>query len=119
MERFIIHLTLDFLEQLEYIINHAENKFIVSDTSFVQILENLEEKIPNVKGIIFLTDKDNMPETSLKNVFCYEDMINAEDDNFSWVKIDERDACGLCYTSGTTGNPKEYYILINQMYYIH
>ena len=55
-----------FLEQLEYIINHAENKFIVSDTSFVQILENLEEKIPNVKGIIFLTDKDNMPETSLK-----------------------------------------------------
>ena len=95
-----------FLEQLEYIINHAENKFIVSDTSFVQILENLEEKIPNVKGIIFLTDKDNMPETSLKNVFCYEDMINAEDDNFSWVKIDERDACGLCYTSGTTGNPK-------------
>ena len=90
-----------FLEQLEYIINHAENKFIVSDTSFVQILENLEEKIPNVKGIIFLTDKDNMPETSLKNVFCYEDMINAEDDNFSWVKIDERDACGLCYTSGT------------------
>ena len=95
-----------FLEQLEYIINHAENKFIISDISFVKILEGLEEKIPNVKGIIFLTDKSNMPETSLKNVFCYEEMIDAEDDNFSWIKVDEGDACGLCYTSGTTGNPK-------------
>ena len=95
-----------FLEQLEYIINHAENKYIISDISFVQILEQLEGKIPNVKGIIFLTDKKHMPETSLKNILCFEEMIENENDDFNWIKVDESDACGLCYTSGTTGNPK-------------
>ena len=95
-----------FIEQLEYIINHAENQYIISDTTFVKLLESIEENIPNVKGFIFLTDKENMPDTKLKNSLSFEELIDAEDEDFDWVRVDENDACGLCYTSGTTGNPK-------------
>ena len=95
-----------FTEQLEYIINHAENQYIISDTTFVKLLEGIEKNIPNVKGFIFLTDKENMPDTKLKNSLIFEDLIDAEDEDFDWVRVDENDACGLCYTSGTTGNPK-------------
>ena len=95
-----------FTEQLEYIINHAENQYIICDTTFVKLLESIEENIPNVKGFIFLTDKENMPDTKLKNSLSFEELIDAEDEDFDWVRVDENDACGLCYTSGTTGNPK-------------
>ncbi len=95
-----------FTEQLEYIINHAENQYIICDTTFVKLLEGIEKNIPNVKGFIFLTDKENMPDTKLKNSLIFEDLIDAEDEDFDWVRVDENDACGLCYTSGTTGNPK-------------
>ena len=95
-----------FTEQLEYIINHAENQYIICDTTFVKLLEGIEKNIPNVKGFIFLTDKENMPDTKLKNSLSFEDLIDAEDEDFDWVRVDENDACGLCYTSGTTGNPK-------------
>ncbi|MEC7380894.1 MAG: long-chain-fatty-acid--CoA ligase [Pseudomonadota bacterium] len=95
-----------FVEQLDYIINHAENKFIITDVSFVEILENIEDKIPNVEGFIFLCAKENLPETKLKNIHSFEELVEAEDDSFEWVKVEEDEACGLCYTSGTTGNPK-------------
>ena len=95
-----------FVEQLDYIINHAENKFIITDVSFVEILENIEDKIPNVEGFIFLCEKENLPETKLKNIYSFEELVEAEDDLFEWVKVEEDEACGLCYTSGTTGNPK-------------
>ena len=95
-----------FTEQLEYIINHAENQYIICDTTFVKLLEGIEKNIPNVKGFIFLTDKENMPDTKLKNSLSFEELIDAEDEDFDWVRVDENDACGLCYTSGTTGNPK-------------
>ena len=95
-----------FVEQLDYIINHAENRFIITDVSFVEILENIEDKIPNVEGFIFLCEKENLPETKLKNIYSFEELVEAEDDLFEWVKVEEDEACGLCYTSGTTGNPK-------------
>ncbi len=95
-----------FAEQLTYIINHAEDKFIIFDTSFVPVIEAVADTIPNVKGFIILTDKAHMPETKLKNVYCFDDLVEAEDGNFDWADVDENDACGLCYTSGTTGNPK-------------
>ncbi len=95
-----------FAEQLDYIINHADNKFIISDVSFVEILENLQDKISNVQGFIFLCEKADLPESKLKNVYSYEELVSSQDDNFEWVKLEENDACGLCYTSGTTGNPK-------------
>ncbi len=95
-----------FAEQLIYIINHAEDTIIFTDLTFVPILEGIEDKIPNVKHIIIMTDADHMPDTSLKSAHCYEDLVDAQNGAFSWTKVDENDPCGICYTSGTTGNPK-------------
>jgi len=95
-----------FPEQLSYIINHAEDKIILTDLTFVPVLEGIEKDIPNVKAIIIMTDATHMPETSLKNVLCYEDLIDGNNGDFNWVEVDERAPSGMCYTSGTTGNPK-------------
>ena len=95
-----------FAEQLTYIINHAGDKVIFTDLSFVPILEGIEKEIPNVKGFIIMTDAAHMPETKLSNVHCYEDLIDGQSGDFNWVEVDERAPCGMCYTSGTTGNPK-------------
>jgi acyl-CoA synthetase (AMP-forming)/AMP-acid ligase II len=95
-----------FAEQLVYIINHAEDQFVLLDLTFMPIVEKLADSCPTVKAWIVLTDREHMPQTKLKNVLCYEDLIAEQDGNFEWVKVDENAACGLCYTSGTTGNPK-------------
>ena len=95
-----------FADQLIYIINHAEDKYIFVDLTFVPILEALQDKLDTVKGFIIYCDEDEMPQTSLDNAHCYETLIGAQDGDFSWVQVDENDACGICYTSGTTGNPK-------------
>ena len=95
-----------FAEQLVYIVNHGEDKYIFLDTTFVPVLEAVADQLPNVKGYIIMTDRAHMPATKLKNVLCYEEIVGAEDGDFKWVRVDENDACGLCYTSGTTGNPK-------------
>jgi len=95
-----------FPEQIVYIANHAEDAWIFADTTFLPILEGLQEQLQTVKGVVVLTDRAHMPETKLRHALCYEELLAAEDDDFAWVKVDERDACGLCYTSGTTGNPK-------------
>jgi len=95
-----------FPEQLTYIINHAEDKVIFTDLTFVPVLEGIAKDIPNVKGIIIMTGAAHMPETSLENVHCYEDLLDAQNGDFNWVEVDERAPCGMCYTSGTTGNPK-------------
>jgi fatty-acyl-CoA synthase len=95
-----------FPEQIVYIINHAEDRFICVDAMFVPLLEAIAEKIPNVEGFIVMTDEAHMPDTSLTNVMCYETLIAAETPEFDWPEFDERTASALCYTSGTTGNPK-------------
>ena len=96
-----------FAEQLIYIINHAEDQWIFTDLTFVPIFEKLQNKLPMVKGFVVMTDRAHMPvETKLKNVICYEEFLGQGDEGFEWPKLDENTACGLCYTSGTTGNPK-------------
>ncbi|GMV61184.1 MAG: long-chain-fatty-acid--CoA ligase [Parvibaculum sp.] len=95
-----------FAEQLVYIINHAEDKVIFLDLTFVPILEGIAGKLPNVKTYVVMTDRAHMPETSLPNALCFEEIVEAEDGEFKWAEVDENAACGLCYTSGTTGNPK-------------
>ncbi len=95
-----------FAEQLVYIINHAEDKIIFVDLTFVPILEAIADKLPNVKSYVIMTDRAHMPETKLPNALCFEEIVEAEDGNFKWAEVDENAACGLCYTSGTTGNPK-------------
>ncbi|MBA4208950.1 MAG: long-chain fatty acid--CoA ligase, partial [Parvibaculum sp.] len=93
-------------EQLVYIINHAEDKIIFLDLTFVPILEGIADKLPNVKAYVIMTDRAHMPQTKLPNALCFEEIVEAEDGNFKWAEVDENAACGLCYTSGTTGNPK-------------
>ncbi|GAA6157614.1 3-(methylthio)propionyl-CoA ligase [Pyruvatibacter sp.] len=95
-----------FPEQLVYIANHAEDRIIFVDLTFVPIIEGIEDQLPKLEHVIIMCDEDKMPETKLKNAHCYETLINANSDDFTWAQVDENDACGLCYTSGTTGNPK-------------
>jgi fatty-acyl-CoA synthase len=95
-----------FPEQLIFIINHAEDRWIFTDLMFVPLLEKLLPHIPNVEGFVVLTDERNMPETSLPNAVCYETLLAAESEAYEWPQFDERTASALCYTSGTTGDPK-------------
>ena len=95
-----------FPEQIIFMINHAEDRWIVTDPMFVPLLEKIAEHTPNVEGYVVLTDAANMPETSLKNAVSYESLIGGESEEYEWPDLDENAAVGLCYTSGTTGDPK-------------
>lgn len=95
-----------FPEQIEYIANHAEDKFIFLDLTFVPLMEQLQDKLPKTQGFVILTDEAHMPQTKLRNVLCYETLLKAHSDEFTWPIFDENTASSLCYTSGTTGNPK-------------
>ena len=95
-----------FPEQLIFIINHAEDRWIFTDVMFVPLLEKLLPHIEGVEGFVVMTDEAHMPETSLPNAVCYETLLAAESTEFSWPDLDERSASALCYTSGTTGDPK-------------
>ena len=95
-----------FHEQIVYIANHAADGYVFVDLTFVPLVEAVAEKCPLVKGWIIMTDKAHMPQTKLANVLCYEELIDAHSADFDWPEFDERTASSLCYTSGTTGNPK-------------
>jgi acyl-CoA synthetase (AMP-forming)/AMP-acid ligase II len=95
-----------FPEQLVFIINHAEDRWIFTDVMFVPLLEAFADKISGVEGFIIMTDEEHMPETRLANVLCYETLIAEESTEFDWPELDEQTASALCYTSGTTGDPK-------------
>ena len=95
-----------FPEQVNYIINHAQDRFIFVDVLVMPLIEALAEHLPNVETFIVLTNKANMPQTKLENVLCYEELIADKSTEFEWPEFDENTASGMCYTSGTTGNPK-------------
>jgi fatty-acyl-CoA synthase len=95
-----------FADQLVWIMNHAEDKVMMLDLTFVPLMEKLQDKLPTIKRYIVLTDKAHMPQTTLPNAVAYEEWIGAVDGDFEWKSFDENTAAGMCYTSGTTGNPK-------------
>ena len=95
-----------FIKQLTYIINHAEDKILMVDLDLIKILEEILPTCKTVKHAIILTDKANMPASNSPNLICYEELVSNEDSDFEWVNGHETEACGICYTSGTTGNPK-------------
>ena len=94
-----------FPEQIAWIINHAEDRIIFVDLTFVPIVEAIRDKIPTIKQVIVLTDAEHMPEMAIDAV-DYESWLAEADSDFSWKSFDENQAAGMCYTSGTTGNPK-------------
>ena len=95
-----------FPEQLVYIINHAEDKIIFTDLTFVPLLEAILPKCPTVERVVVMTDEWHMPQTKLPRAECYELALKDQSNECVWGDFDENTACGLCYTSGTTGNPK-------------
>ncbi|MGW8369907.1 MAG: AMP-binding protein, partial [Gammaproteobacteria bacterium] len=95
-----------FAEQIVYIVNHAEDKYIFTDPMFVPMLEKLAPELPGVKGYVVMTDAAHMPDSSLPNLMGYEELLAAESEDYQWPDLGEDSASALCYTSGTTGNPK-------------
>ena len=95
-----------FAEQLAYIANHAEDRALFFDTTFSKQAEDLAAKVPSIRLFVALTDRDHLPDVKIPNLVAYDDFIADTDDSFPWKEFDERTGCGLCYTSGTTGNPK-------------
>jgi fatty-acyl-CoA synthase len=95
-----------FHDQIAWIVNHAEDRVMLADLTFIPLLEKLADKLPAIERYVVLTDGAQMPQTSLKNAVSYEDWISEVDGDFAWKKFDENTAAGMCYTSGTTGNPK-------------
>ena len=94
-----------FPEQILYIINHAEDRFLFVDETFVPLIEQLEPELNTVEKVVIMTDNDQF-DTTLSNWIAYETLISTENTEFDWPIFDERSASSLCYTSGTTGNPK-------------
>jgi fatty-acyl-CoA synthase len=95
-----------FPEQIVFIVNHAQDKWIFTDPVFVPLLEKIADQSPGVEGYVVLTDDQHMPQTTLRNAISYEALIGTESDVYEWPELDENDAVALCYTSGTTGDPK-------------
>jgi 3-(methylthio)propionyl---CoA ligase len=95
-----------FTDQIVWIINHAEDRVIMTDVTFLPILEKIADRIPTIERTIVYCDAAHMPSTSLRNAVPYEDWLAEADGDFAWKSFDENTAAGMCYTSGTTGNPK-------------
>jgi acyl-CoA synthetase (AMP-forming)/AMP-acid ligase II len=95
-----------FPDQIKYIVNHAEDRLLFVDLTFVPLVEKLQEDLSSVQRYVVLTDRAHMPQTGLRNAIAYEDWIAECDGDFRWASFDENTAAGMCYTSGTTGSPK-------------
>src|SRR5919112_3992867 len=95
-----------FEDQLVYIINHAGDRMMLLDLTFVPLIEKLQARLPTVERYVVYTEAGRMPATSLPNAVAYEDWLAEVDDDFAWARLDENAAAGMCYTSGTTGEPK-------------
>ena len=95
-----------FDDQIAYIIDDADDKWIFADPDFVPLLERLRPRLNKVRGIVLLDGNGDTPETSLDHALGYEHLLSDQDDSSAWPELDETSACAMCYTSGTTGNPK-------------
>jgi fatty-acyl-CoA synthase len=95
-----------FPDQIAWIVNHAEDRVMMTDLTFVPLLEKLADRLPSIERYIVLTDAAHMPDTTLKNAVSYEEWLAEADGDFAWKSFDENTAAGMCYTSGTTGHPK-------------
>ncbi len=95
-----------FPEQIAGIVNHAEDRLLFLDLTFVPMIQAIQDKLPTVERYIILTDAAHLQQCGLKHAVAYEDWLAEVDDDFAWGRFDENTAAGLCYTSGTTGGPK-------------
>lgn len=94
------------VEQMSYIVAHAEDQILCLDLTFVPLVEAVLDHLPKGLRYIIMTDRAHMPETKLPGALCYEDLVDAEADGYEWPEFPEETASSICYTSGTTGHPK-------------
>lgn len=92
-------------EQMTYIVNHAEDTVLCVDTTFLPIVEALRDQFPKDLRVVIMTDRAHMPATKLE-ALCYEELLDGQPEHIDWPDFPEDTASALCYTSGTTGNPK-------------
>ena len=95
-----------FPEQLQYIIHHAEDAYVFFDPVFAPLVEELAPRLPHVRGWVSLSDRAGAPQVKVDKLLVYEDLIATASPEYEWPILDENAASTLCYTSGTTGNPK-------------
>jgi fatty-acyl-CoA synthase len=95
-----------FPDQIAWIMRHGGDRMAFIDLSFVSLMEQIAPLVPGIEQVVILTDAANMPATSLPGAIAYEDWLAGADGDFAWVAVAETDAAGMCYTSGTTGDPK-------------
>jgi fatty-acyl-CoA synthase len=94
-------------DQIAYIVTHAEDKVLFFDLTFLPAIEAMSAICKVVQTYVLMCDRDRMPaDSKIPNLLCYEDLIDSHSDDYVWPQFDENSACTLCYTSGTTGNPK-------------
>jgi fatty-acyl-CoA synthase len=96
-----------FPEQIAWIANDAGDKVLCFDATFLPLVEKLQPQLASVRHYVLMTDRAHMPaQSSLPNLLCYDELVEAEDGRYEWPEFDENTASSICYTSGTTGNPK-------------
>ncbi len=95
-----------FTDQIAWIVNHAEDRVMMTDVTFLPLLEKLADRLPSIERYVVFCDAAHMPATTLRNAVPYEEWIGEVDGDFAWKEFDENTAAGMCYTSGTTGGPK-------------
>jgi len=93
-------------DQVAWVANHAEDSVLLFDTTFADLVAETAPKMATVKTFVSLTDRAQLPANAPAGTLVYEELLDAASPEFAWPELDERAACGLCYTSGTTGNPK-------------
>ena len=95
-----------FADQITYIINHAEDQVLFFDITFARLVEQLAPQLKTVRAFIAMTDREHMPDIDEPEFLCFDELIGSQSTAYTWPEFDERSASSLCYTSGTTGNPK-------------
>ena len=95
-----------FPEQITYIANHAEDTTLFFDLTFLPLVEKLKPALKTIKTYVLMTDRDHMPSNGIAGLLCYEGLLSEMSPEIVWPEFDENAACALCYTSGTTGEPK-------------
>jgi fatty-acyl-CoA synthase len=95
-----------FADQITYIINHAEDQVLFFDITFARLVEELAPQLKTVRAFIAMTDREHMPDVDMRELLCFDELIGSQSTAYTWPEFDERIASSLCYTSGTTGNPK-------------
>ncbi len=96
-----------FPQQVAWIASDAQDQVIFVDLNIFPLVEKLAPSLPSLKHVVLMCARENMPrESALQNLHCYEDLVAAEDGHYAWPSFDENAAAAICYTSGTTGNPK-------------